>query len=166
MWRIVRASLPATLMVAVGLGFSSAKARMQGEFEITVLDGVYTEGQAFRGEEAFVANCEGCHVYGEPDDAAPPLLDIDFLDRWREAKLGPLFDHMRTRMPAHAPGSLGESTYIDILSYILWEQGSALWPRGTDPGRDPLYPTRRSRRTRAFSKPGTAPCGGLRRALG
>ena len=120
---IVLTSLVVISVAAVPMARPQPEARTQGQFERSVLDGVYTEDQAFRGEDAFVANCEGCHIYGEPDDAAPPLLDNSFLDNWREDTLGPLFEHMRTRMPSQAPGSLTDLTYLDILSYILWEHG-------------------------------------------
>ena len=120
---IMLASTPVILLVVLGISLPLPGARTQGEYERTVLDRVYTEEQAFRGEDAFVTNCEGCHIFREPDDATPPLLDNSFLDNWREDKLGPLFEHMRTGMPKQEPGSLPDTTYLDILSYILWEHG-------------------------------------------
>jgi mono/diheme cytochrome c family protein len=85
----------------------------------TVLDGVYTEPQAMRGEAQYQANCAGCH--GETLDGRTmgALRGERFLDRWREDNLDILFDHIKTRMPARAPGSLSESAYLDILAFIL-----------------------------------------------
>ncbi len=89
----------------------------------TVLDGVYTAAQAQRGEPQYQRNCGGCHgedLYGR---AMGALRGDKFLDRWREDSLSALFDHIRTRMPARAPGSLAEGEYLDIIAYILQVNG-------------------------------------------
>ncbi|HLK50245.1 MAG TPA: cytochrome c [Bryobacteraceae bacterium] len=88
-------------------------------FAQTVLDGVYTAAQARRGETAYQMNCAGCHGETLDGRAMGPLRGDKFLDRWREDNLAPLFDHIRTRMPANAAGSLSSATYLDILAYIL-----------------------------------------------
>lgn len=96
--------------------------------DITVLDGVFTDVQAKRGEAAYGMNCAGCHgedLYGR---AMGPLRGDHFLDRWREDSLDVLFTHIRTRMPANAAGSLSEAAYLDILAYILQING---FPTGT-----------------------------------
>jgi S-disulfanyl-L-cysteine oxidoreductase SoxD len=88
-------------------------------FSQTVLDGAYTAAQATRGESAYQMNCGGCHGETLDGRAMGPLRGDKFLDRWREESLAPLFDHIRTRMPASAAGSLSTATYLDILAYIL-----------------------------------------------
>jgi mono/diheme cytochrome c family protein len=85
----------------------------------TVLDGVYAEAQARRGEAAYQMNCAGCHGEDLTGRAMGPLRGDRFLDLWREDSLNFLFTHIRTRMPANAAGSLPETTYLDILAYIL-----------------------------------------------
>jgi mono/diheme cytochrome c family protein len=85
----------------------------------TVLDGVYTDAQAKRGEAAYGKNCAGCHGEDLFGRAMGPLRGEHFLDRWREESLNVLFTHIRTKMPANAAGSLNEATYVDILAYIL-----------------------------------------------
>ena len=90
-----------------------------GQTPRTVLDGVYTDGQAKRGEAAYSMNCAGCHGEDLFGRAMGPLRGEHFLDRWREDGLNVLFTHIRTKMPANAAGSLGEATYLDILAYIL-----------------------------------------------
>jgi len=89
----------------------------------TVLDGVYTDAQAQRGEAQYQVNCGGCHgqdLYGR---AMGALRGDKFLDRWREDTLDVLFTHIQTKMPAPAPGTLKESAYLDILAYILQVNG-------------------------------------------
>jgi len=85
----------------------------------TVLDGAYTESQAVRGEAAYQMSCGGCHGETLDGRAMGALRGQKFLDRWREESLQPLFDHIRTRMPADAAGSLSGNTYLDILAFIL-----------------------------------------------
>ena len=88
-------------------------------FAQTVLDGAYSAAQAMRGEAAYQMHCGGCHGETLDGRAMGPLRGDKFLDRWREESLAPLFDHIRTRMPASAAGSLSTTTYLDILAYIL-----------------------------------------------
>jgi len=83
----------------------------------TVLDGVYTEAQAIRGDEQFAEHCAKCHE-GTCTDG-PPLFGPQFLDRWREDTLDNLFTNIRTRMPRDNPGSLSEDAYLAVLAHIL-----------------------------------------------
>jgi cytochrome c5 len=83
----------------------------------TVLNGVYTDAQALRGEEVFTIECTECHD-GQADG---PLLNSDeFTNRWREDSVAHLFTYMKTKMPESDPGSLSVNTYLDLLSYVLW----------------------------------------------
>lgn len=94
---------------------------------VTVLEKVYTEAQAERGAALYEAKCAGCHEGDEPD--APPPTGAVFIERWREAPLGFLFNFVRTNMPGDEPGTLPESDYTDVIAYLLQESG---YPAGTD----------------------------------
>ena len=98
-------------------------ASLQAQTARTVLDGVYTDAQAARGQMAYQINCSMCHRESLDGGAeALPLRGEQFMESWRDDSLAPLFDHMRTRMPRRPggePGSLSENTYVDILAYIL-----------------------------------------------
>ena len=91
----------------------------------TVLDGVYTEAQAVRGEAAFTANCAKCHEGADVD--GPPLSGDPFIDRWREDSLAALFSFIKTRMPRDTPGKLTDSAYRDILAFLLQDN---MYPSG------------------------------------
>jgi mono/diheme cytochrome c family protein len=94
---------------------------LSGETPKTVLDGVYTEAQATRGQAAYERSCSRCHG-AELDGGgqARPLHTNLFLDVWREDYLSSLFQFMQTRMPpGSAENSLPESDYVDILAYVL-----------------------------------------------
>jgi len=105
------------------LGWVLLCASVQAQTARTVLDGVYTDVQAARGQMAYQINCSMCHRESLDGGAeALPLRGEQFMESWRDDSLAPLFDHMRTRMPRRPggePGSLSENTYIDILAYIL-----------------------------------------------
>jgi mono/diheme cytochrome c family protein len=94
---------------------------LSGETSKTVLDGVYTEAQAARGQTAYERSCGRCHG-AELDGGgqARPLHTNLFLDVWREDYLSSLFQYMQTRMPpGSAENSLPEGDYVDILAYVL-----------------------------------------------
>jgi mono/diheme cytochrome c family protein len=83
----------------------------------TVLDSVFTEAQATRGEAAYTANCAKCHEGADVD--GPSLTGDPFIDRWREDTLASLFNFIKSRMPRDNPGKLGEALYRDILAFLL-----------------------------------------------
>jgi S-disulfanyl-L-cysteine oxidoreductase SoxD len=87
----------------------------------TVWDGVYTAEQATRGQTVFTNVCATCHRSDLTGNGSttPALAGAKFVDRWREDTLAPLFDHMRTRMPRTAPGTLQENNYLDLLAFVL-----------------------------------------------
>jgi len=83
----------------------------------TVLDGVYTDEQAARGEAGYRTHCTGCHEGADAD--GPPLVGQPFLDRWREDSLDSLFTFVRNNMPGNRPGGLEQSIYLDIVAFLL-----------------------------------------------
>lgn len=58
------------------------------------------------------------------DATAPALAGPTFWRRWRNSNLNSLAALMRASMPPSAPGSLGSAAYLDIVSYLLSENGS------------------------------------------
>src|SRR5262249_1733434 len=103
----------------------------------TVLDSVFTEAQAGRGEMQFGMNCAKCHEGADVD--GPSLTGDPFIDRWREDSLGSVFSFIRTSMPRDAPGKLSEDVYRDILAYLLAANG---YPAGkTELGGDSIAAT-------------------------
>ena len=94
------------------------------ETSSSVLDGVYTEGQAARGAEGFRQNCAVCHGaslggVGE----APALVGAQFVSDFNGLTVGDLFERMRTTMPLNNPGVLTRDQYADILAFMLKSNG-------------------------------------------
>lgn len=87
----------------------------------TTLDGVYTEGQAVRGQKAFLKSCAGCHRedMSGGDDNEPALQGPNFTVKWKDASLAELYDFIATNMPKSNPGSVPLDSCVDILAFIL-----------------------------------------------
>ncbi|MFC4311611.1 PQQ-binding-like beta-propeller repeat protein [Steroidobacter flavus] len=76
--------------------------------------------QVALGKQQFDNNCSACH---ERDlsgrGMAPSLIGDAFASRWRGAKVGQMFERIRTTMPLTEPGSLDRKAYLNIVAYLL-----------------------------------------------
>jgi mono/diheme cytochrome c family protein len=121
--------LPVILLVFISLRPVQAQSSKR-----SVWDGVYTEAQASRGQKAYAANCGGCHqpeLMGKGE--VPALKGGNFMDRWHDYTVKPLFDLIRTEMPPlrfRTPETkpLPDEEYADIITYIFQVNG---FPPGT-----------------------------------
>ena len=110
----------------VGVGMTQAGASR------TVWDGVFTTAQAERGRTEYDLWCASCHqsdlsggvLVG--DDEAPALRSVEKLIERRD--LENVMTFIKNGMPRDEPGSLKDETYVDILTYLLQENG---FPAGT-----------------------------------
>jgi cytochrome c553 len=84
-------------------------------------DGVYSDGQAARGQASYKTSCASCHGETLTGSGAqnPPLAGQDFTANWTGQTLDDLFEKIQTSMPADRPGALSRGTNADILAYIL-----------------------------------------------
>jgi mono/diheme cytochrome c family protein len=74
--------------------------------------GVYTAGQADRGEKVYTKICVECH---EPFEFAGDLWDKEWLGK----TAFDFFDLVKTTMPDDKPGTLNREDIVDVLAYIL-----------------------------------------------
>ena len=113
----------ATLVCLIALcALSFAHAQQAGER--TTLSGVFSAEQAKNGERIFQSRCAACHgsdLHANPE--VPDLTDDGFKYGWVGKTVANRFRNIRTAMPAGAPGSLDDQTYIDIVAYILQFNG-------------------------------------------
>jgi S-disulfanyl-L-cysteine oxidoreductase SoxD len=86
-----------------------------------VWNGVYTAAQADRGAAVFEMKCARCHEGADVD--GPPLTGDPFIDRWREDTLNGLYSFIREKMPQDGPGKLEPKAYVDVLAFVLSENG-------------------------------------------
>jgi len=110
----------ALLVIAImGLGaaFSTVRAQQPG----SVLDGVYTDAQAKRGEKVYTESCGTCHgpKLTGTDTGGPTLTGPDFINGWKDMSLGALLNKVNMDMPSNAPGTLTPEQYADVTAYVL-----------------------------------------------
>ncbi len=84
--------------------------------------GVFTAEQAERGAETFAASCAGCHGADLSGDFGPRLVPLDPW-RWSDAPLSELYAFVRSNMPFGAPGSLSDEAYLDLIAFLVRENG-------------------------------------------
>ena len=114
---LVAALVLAAATVALALDARQAPASQDTASSGTsILDGVFTPGQASRGRQQFQRACTSCHSAGEHTGRK-------FSGRWQGTTMGDLFDLVSTTMPEGDPGSLEPGEYASILAFFLSESG-------------------------------------------
>lgn len=103
-----------------------------------MLQGVYSEAQAVRGQALYYQHCLACHgeMMGGVDQA-PPLAGPQFSSTWNGESLWALVERLQT-MPPEKPGTLSRQDNVDILAYMLWYNGLPLGNTELGTARDIL----------------------------
>src|ERR1041385_4458465 len=90
----------------------------------SVRDGVYTDAQMKRGDEAFQANCLMCHGQDlNGGEVAPALFGGNFMSNWNGLTVGDLSERIRLSMPPDNPDKMTQQQRVDIISLILNANG-------------------------------------------
>lgn len=89
--------------------------------EAAIWNGVFTQAQASRGKEVFEADCAACHGGGLAE--APSLTADPFLRNWEGHNLDRLYTKIRDEMPPGSAQSVSLARKLDVLAYILRENG-------------------------------------------
>lgn len=93
----------------------------------------FTVSQAERGVNHVLQHCAACHgtdLRGG-GQGAPPLAGEYFESAWGGQTMDALFAYTRSTMPMGDPGSLTRTAYLEIMAYVLQENGY-------EPGDEPL----------------------------
>jgi quinoprotein glucose dehydrogenase len=85
----------------------------------SVVDGVYTEEQARRGDAVSKANCMSCHGDRLTGDMGPALAGAEFLGNWDGETAAVLFEKIKTTMPQGSEGSLTARQTADVMAYLF-----------------------------------------------
>lgn len=88
----------------------------------------FTAEQAAAGETAYQSNCSQCHGVKLEGPEAPALKGQDVMGNWDTAQ--GIYDFISVAMPPAAPGQLGDEAYVNIIAYIMRENGAEA---GTEP---------------------------------
>ncbi|MFB3113190.1 MAG: c-type cytochrome [Gemmatimonadales bacterium] len=104
----VRIFLVGTLVLALA---RTAAAQADPAATRSVLEGVYSEEQARRGEKITNEVCSNCHM--------EDWFTGSLLESWAGATVEMLYELIRTTMPQDRPSSLERQQYADVLAYIF-----------------------------------------------
>ena len=109
-------------IAGVALAATSLTAQQKAK---NVRDGVFTVDQALRGKSGYDGVCARCH--GVPltgsEGNGPTLKGPAFLAHWDKDTLGSLYTKIRDTMPAGSPGTLTDEVKLQILAYVLQQNG-------------------------------------------
>jgi alcohol dehydrogenase (cytochrome c) len=108
--------------------------RLNGDFESPVP--TFTAQQAAQGATAYADNCASCHGQNlNGGEFASALKGSAFDQNWRGKSTAALFNYISTYMPQASPGSLGRDVYVQLVAYLLAQNGvpAAATALPTDP---------------------------------
>ena len=85
----------------------------------SITEGVYSAGQAARGQQLYKAQCASCHGNTMEGTSGPPLAGDSFLAHWSAQPLANLVGKIQQSMPFNLPGSLSQNQSTDLAAYVL-----------------------------------------------
>ena len=116
-----RAMSAGAIALAVSISISiSAQQRPKN-----VREGAFSADQADRGKAGFEGVCQRCHgaALTGSEGNGPPLKGAAFLAHWDKDTLGSLWVKIRDTMPLGTPGTLTDEVKLQILAYVLQQNG-------------------------------------------
>ena len=92
--------------------------------------GPFTADQAQRGRADYAANCASCHLGNLTGGGeAPSLAAGNFMKSWGGKSTKELYAYIHSAMPLGKGGSLSDTTYGNIVAFLLQANGAT--PGGT-----------------------------------
>jgi len=85
----------------------------------SVTDGVYSSGQAARGQQIYQAQCAECHGTALEGTTGPPLVGASVFSNWSARPLADLVDKIQKTMPFNLPPNLSRQQSTDLVAYML-----------------------------------------------
>ena len=89
---------------------------------------LYTAAQATAGMGKFIGNCAVCHGAKLQGMAGPSLKGPNFASAKANFSISDVFTIVSQNMPATNPGSLEQGDYVEIMAYLLQQNG---YPAGS-----------------------------------
>jgi mono/diheme cytochrome c family protein len=115
--RAIRCALAFTLCICTLLGTSWFTGHAGQARSLT--DGVYSSGQAVRGQQLYKTQCAECHGATMEGTVGSPLAGDSFLADWNARPLLNLVDKIQKTMPFNLPATLSRQEATDLAAYIL-----------------------------------------------
>lgn len=91
---------------------------------------LFTTAQADSGKQKFLENCAVCHGPTLAGRAGPALKGPNFAPAKANFHVGEIFTIVTQNMPATQPGSLAHDDYVEIMAFLLQQNG---YPAGSQP---------------------------------
>jgi mono/diheme cytochrome c family protein len=112
-------------LAVVGIvGAGQANGVLLAQPPRTTWSGVYSVGQAQRGDAIFADHCASCHGTDLSGGGfTPALVGTAFTANWDNLTLDDLLDRIRTTMPQDKPGTLSRQQNTDLVAFILNKGG-------------------------------------------
>ena len=113
-----------SLQIILSLLFISSTSYALAQSTHPLHVGLYATEQAIRGADSVNTDCASCHANDlRGNSNSPELVGMSFLFLWENRPLSVLYEKMRKEMPTNRPGSLATATYLDLLAFILQQNG-------------------------------------------
>lgn len=84
---------------------------------------LYAPAQALQGRAVFERHCAVCHGHHLEGRVGPALKGEKFASVKAGFTIGQIFDFLSVDMPAYAPGSLNTRQYVEIMAFLLEQNG-------------------------------------------
>lgn len=105
------------MVVAIGLMLLGSVASAQGAKP------AFTTQQANKGAAVYKAQCAMCHGAKLNNGGAPKLAGAEFLKKWSGNTVDDFHFITQSTMPQTNPGGLKEQEYLDVVAYVLQQNG-------------------------------------------
>jgi mono/diheme cytochrome c family protein len=112
-----------TGLFVVAAAFLSAAVNHAQAPQPRIWQGVYTTTQAERGRAAYTTSCLRCHNADLSGDRGPALKGERFMTTWGGGGVDRVFAKIRDTMPPFATSTLDDATKLDIVTFILQNNG-------------------------------------------
>jgi cytochrome c2 len=90
--------------------------------------GAFSPEQAARGKAGYELFCASCHAEDLAGQNGPALKGDRFLSIWDAATLREFYRKVSTTMP-RAQARLDDAVYVDVIAYVLQQNGFPTGPR-------------------------------------
>ncbi len=108
---------------AAGAGRQCATKGAGATAKTSAPPALYTEAQATGGRQKFLDNCAQCHGQDLEGMAGPALKGPNFASVKSHFHVGDIFTIVTHNMPATQPGSLPRQDYVEIMAFLLQQNG-------------------------------------------
>jgi cytochrome c len=118
----------AVLLHGAASAATSQSPSTGGAAGAAALPALYTDAQAKAGAAKYSDSCEQCHGAKLEGRAGPALVGPNFASVKAGFKVKDIFGFINENMPATQPGSLPRQDYVEIMAFLLQQNG---YPAGT-----------------------------------